>query len=379
MGIVGFLTGFWSVRGGRTHLATKSKRDLRAVGDRCRNHRSIRTFGNAGPNKTRIFPFTKHAFWYRLIWPSFAQLKLLAPTTLRYQVSHSSATRPARDRILPVSRRSRRRPVFLEPETLETRQLLSVASVDLNQIVAQPGVGTTPTPLLSSLYPSGLSPTPTIFPAPFPNIVVVVVPVGLSRVVVIVPTPIISHSPFASNTHPVQPETPSSVGLPSPTPTTLNSFGQISTVDTLSWRTSRFGSEPEVAALIDVVEPFQAPVPGIAPNKAATRSRTEATVMLPSVDLPFLPRLDHAAASAERLGADLSCPSPAAALLPEVSREDESPTASPAPRLAFAAALAGAGYWLTLRDFKGRNPGWGAPRSDRALRPRVRRWSLVPR
>ncbi len=182
-------------------------------------------------------------------------------------------------------------------ESLETRQLLSVASVDLTQIVAQPSVGANPTALLSSLYPSSL------------------------------------------------------------------------------W----FGSEPEVAALIDIVEPFQAPVPADAPNKAATRSRTEATVMLPSMGLPFLPRLDHGEEGADRLGADLSCPSPAAPLLPEVSREDESPTASPAPRLAFAAALAGAGYWITLRDFKGRKPGWGVPRSDRALRPRVRRWSLVPR
>ncbi len=293
-------------------------------------------------------------------------------------MSHSSATRPLRDRILPVSRRSRRRPVFLEVESLETRQLLSVASVDLNQIVAQPSVGATPTPLLSSLYPSGLSPTPTIFPAPFPNIVVVVVPVGPTRVVVIVPTPIISHSPFASNNHPVQPETPSSVGLPSP-PSALNSFGQTSTMDSLSWRTSRFGSEPEVATLIDVVEPFEAADPGIPPNKAATRSRTEATVMLPSVGLPFLPRLDHGEEGALRLGADLSCPSPAAALLLETSREDESPTASQAPRLAFAAALAGAGYWLALRDFQGRKPGWGVARSDRALRPRVRRWSFVPR
>ncbi len=50
-GILGFLTDFWSVRGDRTHLAKRSKRDLGAVGDRCRNHRSIRTFGNAGPKK----------------------------------------------------------------------------------------------------------------------------------------------------------------------------------------------------------------------------------------------------------------------------------------------------------------------------------------
>ena len=63
------------------------------------------------------------------------------------------------------------------------------------------------------------SPGPTsTFPAPFPPNTVIVVPLGPTRVVIIVPTPIISHSPFASNTHPVQPETPSLVGLPVASP-----------------------------------------------------------------------------------------------------------------------------------------------------------------
>ena len=178
-------------------------------------------------------------------------------------------------------------------ESLETRQLLSFASVGLNPIVAQPSVGATP--LLSSPYPSGPAPT-TIFPVPFPNnIVVVVVSIGSSRLVVIVPITTTSHSLVASNSHPVQFETPSPVSLPAPTPSTLNSFGQLSTVDSLSWRTSRFGSEDEVAALIDVVEPFQAPVPAVAPNKAATPFRTGATVMLPAGGLPHLPRLDRGA------------------------------------------------------------------------------------
>lgn len=151
------------------------------------------------------------------------------------------------------------------------------------------------TPLLSSPYPPGPAPT-TIFPVPFPNnIVVVVVSIGSSRLVVIVPITTTSHSLVASNSHPVQFETPSPVSLPAPTPSTLNSFGQLSTVDSLSWRTSRFGSEDEVAALIDVVEPFQAPVPAVAPNKAATPFRTGATVMLPAGGLPHLPRLDRGA------------------------------------------------------------------------------------
>ena len=293
-------------------------------------------------------------------------------------MSHPSATRPLRSRILSISRRTRRRPVFPVLESLEARQLLAVASVGLNPIVAQPSVGAPP--LFSSPSPSGPAPT-TIFPAPFPtNIVVVVVSIGANRLVVIVPITTTSHSLVAANTHPVQPETPTPVSLPATTPSTLNSFGQLATVDSLSWRTSRFGSEDEVAALIDVVEPFQAPVPAVAPDKAASPSRIgTATVMLPSGGLPFLPRLDRGEEGADRLSADLPSSSPAAALLPEAGREDESPTASPTPRLAFAAALAGAGYWLTLRDFKGRKPGWSVPRSDRALRPRVRPWSLVPR
>jgi len=245
-------------------------------------------------------------------------------------------------------------------------------------LTAQPTLDPTSNSTTSTgAAPASTSPS-TIFPVPFPAIVEII-PLGLNRVVVIIPTqPLISRSPFASNNHFVQPETPSLVSPNTPMPSTLNSFGQIATMDSL-WRTSRFGSEPEVAALIDVVEPFEAPVPGNAPNKAATRSRIEATVMRPSVGLPLLASIDQGEEGAPRLGADLSCPSPAAALLPEGGREDESPTASVAPRLAFAAALAGAGYWLTLRDFKGRKPGSGVSRTDRALRPRVRRWSFVSR
>jgi len=232
--------------------------------------------------------------------------------------------------------------------------LLGLAAQPRLELTSNTSTGATP----------GSAGSSSIFPVPFPAIVGVI-PLGLNRVVVIIPTPpIISPSPFAANNHPVQPETPLLVELPAP-PSALNSFGQIATMDSLSWRTSRFGSEPEVAALVDVVEPFEAPVPGSAPNRAATRSRTEATVLLPSLGLPLLPRLDHGDEGELRLGADLSGPSPAAALLLEAGREDDSATASPAPRLAFAAALAAAGYWLALRDFQGRKPGklWQGPLS----------------
>ena len=89
--------------------------------------------------------------------------------------------------------------------------------------------------------------------------------------------------------------------------------------------------------------------------------------------------MDHGEAGIIHLGAELSSPSQAATLRPEAGREDESATTSLAPRLTFAVALAGAGYWLTLRDSRGRKFGWDVPRSDRELRPRVRRWSIGPR
>jgi hypothetical protein len=197
--------------------------------------------------------------------------------------------------------------------------------------------------------------------------------------VLIVPIPNISHSPFASNSHPVQPEAPSLVSLPAPTPSTLNSFGQISTVDSLAGRISRFGSEPEVAALIDVVEPFQAPVPANAPNKAATSYRSGATVMVPRQSLLYVPRLDHDEEGYELFGANLAYPDPTAALVAEGGSEDKLPEATPGPRLAFAAALAGAGYWLALRDFKGRKRGWSVSRYGRESRPRVRHRSPMPK
>ena len=117
------------------------EKDFGSAGDRCRNHRSIRTFGIARPRRSGFFPFAGRAFCFRLVESSFSRLKLLAPTTWRYQVSHPSATRPLRSRILSISRRTRRRPVFPVLESLEARQLLAVASVGLNPIVAQPSVG----------------------------------------------------------------------------------------------------------------------------------------------------------------------------------------------------------------------------------------------
>jgi len=242
------------------------------------------------------------------------------------------------------------------------------------------GLSAQPHLVLTSSTSGGTTPgsttATTIFPVAFPNVVVVIVTIGSSQVVVIVPATTTSNSLFATNSHPVQPQLPSPVSLPGPTLSTFGRFGQFSTVDSLTWRTNRSTSETEIAALIDVVEPFQVPVPAVAPNKAATPSPTGATAMLPPRSLPFLPRLDRDGPGADRTGADLSGPGPAAAPLPGVGREDESRTANAGPRVTVAAALCGVGYWLTLRDSGGRKRGWRQPRFDRAPRPGVRRCSL---
>ena len=193
--------------------------------------------------------------------------------------------------------------------------------------------------------------------------------------IVFIPSPPVTHSLFASNNHPVQPETPSAVSLNSTTPSTLNSFGQLATMDTLPGRTSRFGSDSEVASLIDVVEPFEVPIPGIAPNRAATPSRFSPTAMLSPRSLPSLWQLDLGRGESRSSNAELPVGGLSVAHLQDVAQDDDSTKASSFPRLAFAAAVAGAGYWLALRDFHRGNTSRPATRADQAWRPRIRRCS----
>jgi hypothetical protein len=218
----------------------------------------------------------------------------------------------------------------------------------------------------------------TIFPPPFPPVSVVVVPLGPTRVVLILPIPNITHFPFPSNSHPVQPETNSQVSLPAPSPNALFSFGQIATDETLACRISRFGSEPEVAALIDVVEPFQVPAPANLPNKAAAPLRTGTTVMLSPGLLQIPPQPEGENRGVEDLAAILACSNPTAVLIGRDGSDDESPTASAIPSLAVVAVTAGAGYRLTFRDDAGRKPGFRASRFGRKPLPRVQRFSLPP-
>ena len=219
----------------------------------------------------------------------------------------------------------------------------------------------------------------TIFPTPFPSVAVVVIPLGPTHVIVFIPSPPVTHSLFASNNHPVQPETPSAVSLNSSTPSTLNSFGQFATMDTLPGRTSRFASDFEVATLIDVVEPFEVPIPGAAPNKAATPSRFSPTVMHPPGSLSPLWHLDLGSGDSRSANAEPPVGGFSAAQPRDLAQDEESEAASPFPRLAFAAAVAGGGYWLALRDFHRGNMSRTAPRAERAWRPRVRRCLPVPR
>ena len=122
------------------------------------------------------------------------------------------------------ARRARRRVTRIALEALETRQLLSVASFGGSAPVAVPSVSAAPL----SFFPTG-----------DPVVVVVIVPVGSHRVVVLVPVtpPPTAHSPFASGNHPVEAPVSTKVSLPLPTPTT---FGQDATVDSLRNRPIRW-------------------------------------------------------------------------------------------------------------------------------------------
>ncbi len=246
----------------------------------------------------------------------------------------------------------------------------------LSALTALPTLETTSSSSTTILPAPGTA-AATAFPAPYPSIVVVVFPLGPTHVVVFIPPPP-THSLFASNNHFVQPETPSLLGLSTSTPSTLNSFGQIATMDTLLWR-GRFGSEPEIAALIDVVQPFEVPAPGAAPNKAAIPFRTGTTAMFAPWNLPSLLRHDAGQEDDENPDAGLSGVAPAAGVFGATASEDESQSTGTAPRLTFAAAMAAAGYWIALRDGKGRKPGWSVSRADLALQPRVRRISFPAR
>ncbi|MGO9596779.1 MAG: S8 family serine peptidase [Isosphaeraceae bacterium] len=216
---------------------------------------------------------------------------------------------------------------------------------------------------------------PPLFPTGDPVVVVVIVPVGSYRVVVLVPVtpPPTAHSPFASGNHPVEAPVSTEVSLPLPTPTT---FGQDTTVDSLRNRPIRWDSGGEVAAVFDIVEPFQPPAS--APSgKSSAPARTEATSLVPpAAPPPWRIRVDDDCFQAETAESDLPPAVRTAAPLGE--KGDETSPADSGGALAGTAVLAGAAYWLTLRGSNGREDSREPRATGRRFQPRVGK-CLTPR
>ena len=122
----------------------------------------------------------------------------------------------------------------------------------------------------STVSTSGSSSSTTPFPVVVSNPVVIIVPVGSSRVVVILPPVTQPTFPLASNGHLVEPPVFTTTSLASLAFSPFSKFGQAGIVDSLMMRTSRFKPEPEAVALIDLIEPYQPPVPVALPKAAAS-------------------------------------------------------------------------------------------------------------
>jgi hypothetical protein len=211
------------------------------------------------------------------------------------------------------------------------------------------------------------------------NIVVIIVPVGSTEVVVILPPAPVPASPFSSATHFVEPQALFSVGDQGVTANTLSvlaKFGQGPAIGLPLPLTSKLNPEVESIALVDLILPLNAPAPKVIP-KAAARSnhpdRTETPVrmplsMLPALDLEFLGVESRPATSRQPTAV---APAPLPSRDAGAVREDkESRKTESAAPLAGAAALAGAGYWLALRYSDRRRRGWIPHRFDRSIYPR---------
>jgi hypothetical protein len=215
--------------------------------------------------------------------------------------------------------------------------------------------------------------TTSLFPV---NIVVIIVPVGSTEVVVILPPAPVPASPFSSATHLVEPQALFFVGDQGVTANTLSvlaKFGQGPAIGLPLPLTSKLNPEVESTALIDLILPLNAPAPKAIP-KAVARSnhsdRTETPVKMP---LSLLPALELEVPGVETRPATSRQPTPVApGPLPSrdagaVREDEESRKTEAAAPLAGAAALAGAGYWLALRDSERRRRGWIPHRFDQSI------------
>jgi hypothetical protein len=221
---------------------------------------------------------------------------------------------------------------------------------------------------------TGLAPVFPVFP---PNIVVVLLPVGPTRVLVIFPPPLTTTSLFSSTNRPVQNQVTPLISLPSPDQASLNHFGQEPSAAFLI-RPVRFTSETELATLIDVVEPFKPPT-AADPDPMFLGGRT--TTLIPALGLAgTLPRFDVGSPREE--AREQRVPEALRVAVPPMSEaETSSPASSSSSALAGAAVIAAGGYWLTLRGRRIRCDAqpWTSTRSERSFRPGERRFSLPPR
>jgi hypothetical protein len=216
------------------------------------------------------------------------------------------------------------------------------------------------------------------------NIVVIIVPVGSTEVLVILPPAPAPASPFASGTHFVEPQSSFSLVEPGQTANPLSvlaKFGQGPAIGLPFPMYSRINPEPEASALIDLVLPFDGPAQKAAPRPASrtvlpdrpTVSSTEMLSILHLLDLQGTGQ-ENRKASSQNQAPIVAPPSPGAGAVHE---DEESRTASPTSSLAGVAALAGASYWVTLRDPDRRKRHWTPERFGRS-QSRGGRRAVVP-
>ncbi|WP_165230083.1 S53 family peptidase [Aquisphaera insulae] len=209
-----------------------------------------------------------------------------------------------------------------------------------------------------------------------PNTLVIVIPVGSGRYVLIVQQ--VEDLPVPSSTavHHLDTSPTTAIDEANPGFTNLIRVGQAAPTDSLSaLRKARFGDEPDVKSLIDLVPPPlivpDAPVVP-APADAPILAGTLAPVHLVDRGLSTIGTTPFAPAADEARGAGAKSVEPSAANL-RLSTEDGESAAASAPRLAGALAMAGSAGWLAWKG--ARRNAWSTTgdSSDRLYRPRVRR------
>jgi hypothetical protein len=215
---------------------------------------------------------------------------------------------------------------------------------------------------------TGATGSAPVFPVFPPNIVVVLLPIGPTRVLVIFPPPLTTTPLFSSTNRPVQNLVTPLISLLTPSQTSLNQFGQEPS-PAFRIHPVRFTNETELATFIDVVEPFKPPT---AADPDPMFLGGPATTISPSLGLAgTLPSFDLGSPRYETREQHVP-EAPRVAVPPLTEVETKSSVSGSSSALAGAAALAAGGYWLTLRDRHTRRDErpWAAKRSERSLRGR---------